>query len=53
LEAQMSRRTVASMALLFVAFTMVAAACAESTAPNSTVRADATCDWQTNNTCHH
>jgi hypothetical protein len=47
----MSRRTLASMALLFVAITMVAA-CAESTAPSSTVRADATCDWQSNNTCH-
>jgi hypothetical protein len=53
LEAHMSRRTYALLALVFVAYTMVATACAESTAPSSNVSADATCDWQSNNTCRH
>jgi hypothetical protein len=49
----MSRRTYALLALVFVAFAMTASACAESTAPSSQVKADAACDWQNNNTCHH
>jgi hypothetical protein len=49
----MSRRIHALLALVFVAFAMSAAACAESTAPSSHVSADATCDWQNNNTCAH
>jgi len=49
----MSRRTHALLALVFVAFAMAAAACAESTAPSSHVSADATCDWTNNNTCAH
>jgi hypothetical protein len=48
----MSRRTSAFLALVFVAFTMAAAACAESTAP-APVSADASCDWTSGNTCHH
>jgi hypothetical protein len=47
----MSRRTYALLALVCIAFSMAAAACAESTAP-APVRADATCDWTSGNTCH-
>ena len=49
----MSRRTHALLALVFVAFSLSAAACAESTAPTSPISADATCDWTSGNTCHH
>jgi hypothetical protein len=49
----MSRRTYALLALVFVALSMAASACAESTAPSSQVKADAACDWSSNNTCHH
>ena len=50
----MSRRTHALLALVFVAFAMAAAACAESsTAPSSHISADDKCDWTNNNTCAH
>lgn len=51
----MSRRTPALLALIFVAFAMAASACAESTAPSPSqnVKADAVCDWTSNNTCAH
>lgn len=49
----MSRRTHALLALVFVAFAMATAACAESTAPSSHVSADTKCDWTNNNTCAH
>lgn len=50
----MSRRIYALVALVLVAFSFAAAACADSTAPQpaSQVRADATCDWTSSNTCH-
>lgn len=47
----MSRRTLALLAFVLVAFAMAASACAESTAPSQNVRADAVCDYQNNNTC--
>jgi hypothetical protein len=51
----MSRRIHALVALALVGFSFAAAACADTTAPQpaSNVSADATCDWQSNNTCRH
>lgn len=51
----MSRRIHSLVALALVAFALTAAACAESTAPQSgsQVSADNTCDWTNGSTCHH
>lgn len=50
----MSRRTHTLLVLLMTSFALAAAACAESTAPQSgpQVRADGTCDWSSGSTCH-
>jgi outer membrane lipoprotein-sorting protein len=50
----MSRRIHSLVALALVVFALAAAACAESTAPQSgsQVSADNTCDYQHGGTCH-
>jgi len=49
----MARRIHALFALALVTFALSAAACADSTAPetNSNVRANSGCDWQSGSTC--
>ena len=47
----MARRIHALFALVLVTFALAAAACADSTAPASTVSADNTCDWTSGGTC--
>jgi hypothetical protein len=51
----MARRIHALFALALVTFALAAAACADSTAPQSgsQVSADNTCDWTSGGTCHH
>ncbi len=49
----MSRRISALVALVVVGILLGASACASNATGPAPVRADGTCDWTSNGTCHH
>jgi hypothetical protein len=49
----MSRRISALVALVVLAIGLGASACSNAATGPAPVRADLTCDWASNPTCHH